>query len=144
MEQWRPVHRYPGLYASDECNLRHDRNVFGIWVNADGYSLLTIHRRLEFVHRLIAEAWLDVRHGQLVLHINDVKDDNRVANLKLGTHRENRLDSVRNGSHGGPSGRGAYGHPFDAANTFWEVDAGAGACQRRIQANRARNARRAA
>lgn len=52
------------------------------------------------VHRLMAKAFLGpVRDDQVVRHLNDVRTDNRIENLAVGDHSENRFDSVRNGTH---------------------------------------------
>ena len=50
------------------------------------------------VSHLVADAFIGPRPlGMLVLHKNDIRDDNRARNLRYGTHKENVADSFRNG-----------------------------------------------
>lgn len=50
------------------------------------------------VHRLIAEHFIpNPNNHKCVLHINDIKTDNRLSNLKWGSYADNRLDATRNG-----------------------------------------------
>lgn len=61
-------------------------------IDAQGVSI-TRH-----AHVLIASAFLGQKpEGMLVLHANDVKNDNRPENLRYGTASQNYADSVANG-----------------------------------------------
>lgn len=65
-----------------------------------GYLQLTIHGKIWRVHRLIASMFLsNPNNFEEVLHINDVKDDNRISNLKWGNAKENVKDRIKNGTH---------------------------------------------
>jgi hypothetical protein len=47
-------------------------------------------KKFEYVHRLVAKAFLKTRRGcDLVLHKDDNPDNNDVSNLKWGTHYQN-------------------------------------------------------
>ena len=47
-------------------------------------------RIMEYVHRLVALAWIKKRPGkELVLHKDDNPNNNHVSNLKWGTHYQN-------------------------------------------------------
>lgn len=69
------------------------------YCGSDGYMRAYHDGRLYLVHRLACRAF----HGPapagkpLVLHWNDVKDDNRADNLRWGNASENMADAKRNG-----------------------------------------------
>ncbi len=68
-------------------------------LHADGYRYVQFRKRLRLVHRLI---WL-IYYGEwpttLIDHINRIRDDNRIANLRLGSYVLNsRNTSSRRGS----------------------------------------------
>ena len=53
------------------------------------------------VHRLVAEAFLGkIPKKAIVCHIDDVKTNNSLENLKYGTYSENGKDAVSNGRLG--------------------------------------------
>lgn len=71
-------------------------------INDIGYKRVDLYkdskRTPSLLHRLIAEHFIpNPNNHQCVLHINDIKTDNRLSNLKWGTQSENRLDATRNG-----------------------------------------------
>lgn len=50
------------------------------------------------VHRLVYEVFNgEIPDGLVVRHINDVPNDNRLINLKLGTQKDNMSDAMING-----------------------------------------------
>jgi hypothetical protein len=73
-------------------------------INAKGYGRVVVGSRTHGtrarmnVHQLVALAFLGARPiGQEVRHLNDIKTDNRLANLAYGTRRENVQDALKNG-----------------------------------------------
>lgn len=71
-------------------------------LSSAGYRTLTLckngkkHQRP--LHRLLAMIFIPNPDGyEVVRHLNDVSDDNRLENLAWGTHQDNCLDKVRNG-----------------------------------------------
>lgn len=74
----------------------------------------------ELVHRIVAEAYIpNPDNLPLVLHWDDDAGNNRVENLRWGTHSDNGFDSVRNGNH--PESRKTIcpaNHPYTENNTY--------------------------
>jgi len=69
-----------------------------------------------FVHRIVLESFVGPMPAwaTLVRHLDDNSLNNRLDNLKYGTHTQNAHDAVRNGVH--PETRRThckYGHPLD-------------------------------
>ena len=92
--EWRPVVGYEGLYevSSDgqvySCiehrTLKLSRSVYG-------YMVISLNNSRNVpVHRLVASAFLPNPEGKKeVDHINTIRDDNRVENLRWATPSEN-------------------------------------------------------
>ena len=67
--------------------------------DSDGYCFVVLALKGEtqkrFVHRLVAEAFIGPRpEDQTVDHINRVRNDNRVENLRYATASEQNLNRV--------------------------------------------------
>lgn len=71
----------------------------------DGYAHLGLRTdravtRQVRIHRLVAATFIGPCPEEMeVLHINGVRDDNRVENLRYGTRAENVDDTIRHGHH---------------------------------------------
>ena len=90
--------------------VRRDRNsIAGTVSKKDGYRIIQINGNLGKAHRL---AWLYV-HGRWpanqIDHINGIRDDNRITNLREATNAENARNAKRLRSN--KSGyKGVYWH----------------------------------
>jgi len=59
------------------------------------------------VHALVLETFRGPRPvGAVTRHLNGIKLDNRISNLRWGTHRENMRDKIRHGTNAAPRGEG--------------------------------------
>lgn len=131
-EQWRPVPGWDGVYeVSDQGRVRSldrvlttatgQRNwrgrVHRLDTDKDGYPCIKLggaNGKRAAVHQLVMAAFVGPRpQGQEVRHLNDIRDDNRLANLAYGTRSDNMYDCIRNGSHNRASrDKCCRGHEF--------------------------------
>ena len=107
MEKWKAIPGYEGKYeASNKGKIRslnyrgHPGEVRELrqTLNCYGYPMVGLYSGREkstfrniSVHRLIASAWLpNPNNLPEIDHINTIRDDNRVENLRWCTKKENR------------------------------------------------------
>lgn len=114
IEIWRAVKNYEGVYeVSDQGRVKslsryvkqdkHIRLVSERILKAskrnDGYKIVSLcrdgNKYIGLVHRLVAEAFLPNPENKMdVDHINTIRDDNRVVNLRWATRKENLNNEI--------------------------------------------------
>jgi len=83
----------------------------------NGYMRLCLASGHKFVHQIVYEAFNEaIPEGMDVDHINGIRDDNRVANLRIATRRENALNRHRANAN---SKSGIRGLHFHKGSGFW-------------------------
>lgn len=109
MTNWLPIPRFNDVYWVSDDGQFGKRRASGeihpmslrIYQDSPYLHARIVWEGRRFVvaaHREIAKVWLPNPSGfPQVRHLNDVKDDNRVANLRWGTAKQNTADRVRNG-----------------------------------------------
>ena len=101
-EMWKPVKDYEGLYEISSLGRVKNLNYRGtgkekILKNTEcsnGYLVIGLVKngklKTFYVHRLVAEAFIpNPEDKSCIDHINTIRNDNRIENLRWATHEEN-------------------------------------------------------
>lgn len=109
-EKWRLIPGLPKNYqVSNLGRLRKDNKLVKLKANDGGYYSFSCKgfKTKRLIHRCVLLAFDRApNEGEVCRHLNDVKDDNRLENLKWGSHKENSADAKRNNSAVGRPLRG--------------------------------------
>ncbi|WP_167131951.1 NUMOD4 motif-containing HNH endonuclease [Paramicrobacterium chengjingii] len=133
VEVWRPVVGNEDAYeVSSLGRIRRSKNSHGIPAGKiltpnkqpSGHLRVTLrgdnHRR-DYIHRVVARAFLGEPSGPLVRHLDGDPENNRVSNLAYGSTSDNLYDAIRHGSYrngGMVKTHCKRGHQFDKKNTY--------------------------
>ena len=112
IEEWRPVVGYEGLYEVSNtgrvrsldrytkyrCSYRlHKGKVLSPAIKDNGYLIVRLQKRMFYVHRLVAEAFIENPDNlPEVNHLDEDKTNNRVDNLEWCDHKYNMNYGTRN------------------------------------------------
>lgn len=101
MEIWKDIEGYEGLYkVSNEGRVRSvRRNIILKPFIQRGYATVVFSvgnkRKTIRVHRLVAEAFIpNTQNKPEIDHMNCIRNDNRVENLRWVTHQENMFNPI--------------------------------------------------
>lgn len=112
MEKWKPVKGYEELYHVSNlgrikslpkmCGYRNDKGrIIKPFKNNSGYLIVSLSKNNKLkhfqVHRLVAETFISNPNNKpQVDHINRVRDDNRIENLRWVSMSENSNNTCLN------------------------------------------------
>lgn len=107
MEVWRRIPGYPNYEVSSYGRVRRrdSRQLLTLRPYKEGYREAALYKKgkMHFlrVHRLVALTFLGKPPPgkNIVCHIDDVKHNNRLSNLKWGSRLDNAADAIRNGRY---------------------------------------------
>lgn len=94
---WKIIQDSPNFEVSDSGEIRHIKfkRVRKLRTH-QGYSYITLAKKVYQVHRLVAKAFLEnYSEDKQVDHINRVRTDNRVINLRMVTNHQNLLNKIK-------------------------------------------------
>jgi hypothetical protein len=97
MEVWKDIKNYEGLYqVSNKGNIYSIRKnkLFKLNTNKFGYYCVSLYKnsttKTYYVHRLVAETFIPNPDNKPEIdHIDTIKTNNRVENLRWCNHKEN-------------------------------------------------------
>lgn len=93
-EVWKDIPKYKGIYqASNLGRIRKKKTnkIIHPYIKRGYFRVtLTIQGEVHYhsVHSLVAEAFYNIPPKARIIHINKIKSDNRVENLKIGDQNE--------------------------------------------------------
>jgi hypothetical protein len=108
VEIWKDVPEYEGLYQVSDLGrvkclerngVKKGGNILKPSDNGTGYLKVVLSnktKKTKYIHVLVAEAFLSHKSNKGVCnvdHINNIKNDNRLENLQILSHRENVIKS---------------------------------------------------
>ena len=101
-ENWKEMEKFPGFMINNIgwiCN--KNTHIVLNQTNRNGYRRVRIDNKLYSVHRLVYETFVSPIPPRMVIdHINGIRDDNRVENLRCVSQSENMYNAQKNGHSG--------------------------------------------
>lgn len=111
-EIWATVPGYERYQVSDLGNIRSSKGLLKPCVDYRGYRVVQLSpgKKTIKVARLVLEAFVDSKHGFEVDHINRLRGDDRLENLRWCTRKQNVANRGRftSSSSGGVPGVSWY------------------------------------
>lgn len=110
MNIWKPIPAFENYYASvtgEVLSLVNEKPlILKQSLDSKGYPIVNIQSKVRRVHRLIANAFLDLRYEETetcVLHRDDIPSNNNLSNLTLGSQADNIADMHSKGRYKKPA-----------------------------------------
>ena len=118
MEDYRELEEFPGYLFGYDGTILSPTGEQVVQFMLNGYYRVVVNNKIRSVHRLICRAWhYNVHSKPCVDHINRVRTDNCVDNLRWATHMENSNNrSIHKNNKSGIAGLS-----FDTRDKLWTV-----------------------
>ena len=103
MERWKVCAQFPSHEVSTLGKIRNSKthNTLTCGHNPKGYVTVNIKNKIYLAHRIVASTWIpNINKKPTVDHINGIRDDNRVCNLRWATMKEQRQNQHKRYSSG--------------------------------------------
>lgn len=100
-EIWKLVNGYTNYFISNFGRVKNGNDmIIRERFNKSGYLRVDLYkdgqRRTMLIHRLMADAFIENKENKPVVdHINRVRSDNSLNNLRWASYRENAQNSIR-------------------------------------------------
>lgn len=130
-EEWKTILGYGGYYLISNtgkvCSIKRGyTKMKKPHKNSDGYLKVRIGcgklSKVEFVHRLVAEAFIGDISNKEVNHLDGNKENNNVSNLEICSHREN-MQHAFNVLHVNNRGmKGRFGKMHHLSKPIYQLD----------------------
>lgn len=102
LNEWKPISKLEGYFANKDgriYNIKTKKCLAGSYRN--GYLRASIQGKSYSIHILIYETFVGkIPRGYVIDHINGIRDDNRLENLRCVTQSENMYNAQKNGHKG--------------------------------------------
>ncbi len=91
--EWRKIEGYENYEVSSSGDVRNGDYIMGKIDNGSGYKYTHLPKKMTSNHRLVALAFIPPIEGKPeVDHINGIRDDNRVENLRWADKSEQTIN----------------------------------------------------
>lgn len=143
-ERWRAIPNYPGYVVSDEGRvgscMKSEFKLRKLRKDSDGYVIVDLRKDGRYhttkVHHLVLSAFVAPRpEGYECDHVNTLRDDNRVSNLRWVSSLENHRNPITlSRAKGGPRRRVVCVDTGEVYETVTAAAKATGACRSHIGA----------